>query len=309
MARREGARVILFTASRLLYSAGMIIKKGAKTSKPRVPSFIELREVATEAAQAAGKALLRRFRTKLRVSQKADAGLVTNADFEAERAAMKVLKRAYPDFGILTEETAGQAARSPGRWILDPLDGTTNFAHGHSVFCVSIAAEWKGQVVAGVILHPVSGDLYTAVRGKGAFVNGRRMHVSATRKLSDALLSTGFNSRKDQWLSTELASFERMSRLANAVRRPGSAALDLAHVARGVFDGFWERGLAPWDIAAGTLMIEEAGGKITDFSGNPIQLNAKEVLASNGALHRAVLNGVAPGFSNQTLIHPMASTY
>jgi myo-inositol-1(or 4)-monophosphatase len=275
----------------------------------RDPSFNVLRDVAVEASQAAGKALLKRFRTKLKISEKSDAGLVTNADIEAELAAIRVLKRKFPHFGILAEESAEQMGESAGRWILDPLDGTTNFAHGHSVFCVSVAAEWKGEVVAGAIFHPVSGDLYTAVRGKGAFVNGKRMKVSSVGQISAALLSTGFNSRKDLHLANELQTFERMSRMASGVRRPGSAALDLAHVARGIFDGFWETGLAPWDIAAGMLMIEEAGGKVTDFSGRTLRLNGGEIVASNGTLHRAIFRGLTKRSSDASMAEAHASSH
>lgn len=260
------------------------------------PSFISLRDAAVEASHAAGQVLLRRFRTKLKVSEKPGAGLVTNADLEAERAALKVLKRAFPDFGILTEESGHEKAKSPGRWIIDPLDGTTNFAHGFSMFCVSIAAEWDGKTVAGVVFHPISQETYTAIRGKGAFINGQRISVSEKRSLSQAFLSTGFSSRKEQWLSDEIGVFERLSRLANAVRRPGSAALDLAHVARGTFDGFWERGLSPWDIAAGGLLVEEAGGKISDLEGHPLNLlkmDSKGVLASNGTLHDELRYAIA----------------
>jgi myo-inositol-1(or 4)-monophosphatase len=240
---------------------------------------------------------MRRFRTKLRVNEKPGEGLVTNADLEAERAAIKVLKSAFPDFGILTEESDGKAARSPGRWILDPLDGTTNYAHGLSTFCVSIAAEWDGEIVAGVIYHPVPGETYAAMQGKGAFVfqgkpgksTARRLRVSSTRELGSAFLSTGFSSRKDRWLEKEIAVFERVSRKAGGVRRPGSAALDLANVARGTFDGFWERGLSAWDVAAGSLLIHEAGGKVTGFEGKALRLDGGEVLASNGLLHRALM--------------------
>lgn len=265
------------------------MKKAKIRQNTRKPSLTAIQKTAVRAAQAAGKVLLRRFRTKLRINEKPGEGLVTNADFEAERAAIRVLRAEFPDFGILTEESPAAEARSPGRWILDPLDGTTNFAHGLTTFCVSIAAEWEGQIVVGVIFHPVLNDTYTAIRGKGAFVNGRKMSVSSTRSLGDALLSTGFSSRKEKWLSDEIKVFEHMSRKANAIRRPGSAALDLAHVARGAFDGFWERGLAPWDVAAGALMIQEAGGKVTDFQGNNLSLTGGEILCSNGRIHASIL--------------------
>lgn len=253
------------------------------------PSTTKLRDVAVQAAHAGGRVLMKRFRTRLRVNEKPGEGLVTNADFESERAALSILKRAFPDFGVLTEESSGKQGRSPGRWIVDPLDGTTNYAHGFPTFCVSIAAEWNGEVLVGVIHHPILHETYTAIRGKGAFVNGKRMQVSKTSNLREAMLTTGFSSRKEKWLGQEILAFRRLSRAAHAVRRPGSSALDLAQVARGVFDGFWERGLSPWDVAAGALMVREAGGLVTDFKGGPLRLDSGELLCSNGVIHRALL--------------------
>lgn len=275
------------------------------------PNLIELRDVAVSAAHAAGKVLLRRFRTRLRISEKPGAGIVTNADLEAEKAALRVLKRAYPSFGVLAEESGHAESKDLGRWILDPLDGTSNYAHGLPIFCVSLAAEWNGEVVVGAIFHPVLGETYTAVLGKGAFVNGRRMKVSATKDLRQSFLSTGFSSAtrpetasrskkekdKDRFFLKEATAFERLNRLATGIRRPGSAALDLACVARGSFDGFWERGLSPWDIAAGKLMIEEAGGKVTDYSGSSDCLSSGEILCSNGTLHKHLLKEILAGSS------------
>ena len=261
----------------------------AKSASLVCPPLTQLRDTAQRAAHEAGRVLMKRFRTKLRINQKEDFGLVTNADLEAERVALRILKSAFPHFGILAEESPAQEGKSLGRWILDPLDGTTNYAHGLTTFCVSIAAEWDGKIVAGVIFAPALGDTYSAILGKGAMVNGRRISVSSTENLNDAMLSTGFSSRKDQWLAQELITFERMSRKANAVRRPGSAALDLAHVARGIFDGFWERGLAPWDIAAGSLLVQEAGGSATDFKGSPLALMGDEILCSNSRIHSSLI--------------------
>jgi len=245
-----------------------------------------LQQIAIQATHASGRVLLRRFRKKLTIKLKLDLGLVTNADLESEKAALKILNTATPDFSILTEESAEKKKAGPGRWILDPLDGTTNYAHGFSNFCVSLAAEWNGEVVVGVIHHPISGDTYSAMKGKGAKLNGKKISVSQTKKLNQALLSTGFCSQKDRWLKEEIKAFEHLSSLASGIRRPGSAALDLAHVALGVFDGYWERGLAPWDVAAGTLLIQEAGGKVSNFSGTRLKLDAREIVASNGFLHQ-----------------------
>ena len=255
-----------------------------------------------EAAEKGGKILRKYWEKKetakirgtsaLQITEKAgDAGLVTLADFESEKACVRILKSAIHDFGFLTEEGTEKHAASGklGRWILDPLDGTTNFVHGFPMFCVSLAAEMQGEVVAGVIYHPILGDLYTAVKGKGAFLNGRRMKVSLTRKLTDSLLSTGFTYRKSELLIKEMGSFQSLSKVARAVRRPGSAALDLAYVARGVFDGFWERQLSPWDVAAGAIIVEEAGGRVTDFKGKPFRIDQPSILASNGILHGDIM--------------------
>lgn len=237
---------------------------------------------------------MRRFRTRLRVSEKPGEGIVTNADVESEKAALKILKRDFPDFGVLAEESSPVKGRSAGRWIIDPLDGTSNFAHGVPNFCVAIAAEWNGEIVVGVTYHPVLDETYVAVLGKGAFVEGpkvkKKLKVSSTRRLSDSLLTTGFSNRKDKWLTQELDTFEKLSRAAQGVRRPGSAALDMAFVARGIYDGFWERGLSPWDVAAGTLLIKEAGGTVTDFNGARSSfMNPGDIIGSNGHLHRLLL--------------------
>jgi myo-inositol-1(or 4)-monophosphatase len=251
-----------------------------------------LEKTAIRAAHASGRVLMKYFRTRLKVDIKADQGLVTNADLESERVALRILSRDYPDFGILTEESEAKPGSSPGRWILDPLDGTTNYAHGLPLFCVSIAAEWKNKIVAGVIYNPVTRETFSATLGGGAYLNGVKLRVSSTRKLGESFLSTGFTSRKEEFLSQELLAFERLSLATQGVRRPGSAALDLANVARGAFDGFWERGLAPWDVAAGALIICEAGGKVSDFSGKALQLSGRQIIASNGLLHRVLVQKI-----------------
>jgi myo-inositol-1(or 4)-monophosphatase len=252
-----------------------------------------LEEVALAAARAAGRVLLSYFEKSFEIREKAGAGLVTNADLEAEAAAVKILKRAFPDFGFLTEESPPTQGSAPGRWILDPLDGTTNFVHGFPLFCVSIAAEWEGKLVVGVIHVPVLKETYIGVAGKGARMNGRKLRVSRRKTLSESLLTTGFTYRKDEYLHREMESFETLSRVARAVRRPGSAALDLAYVARGVFDGFWERRLNAWDIAAGILLVREAGGKVTDFEGQDLAVDEPALVASNGLLHDELFKAVA----------------
>jgi myo-inositol-1(or 4)-monophosphatase len=284
------------------------------TTRSRVPAppLKKMRDSAIEAAHSAGEILAKYFgqsERKLRIREKPGAGLVTNADVEAERAALKVLKRDFRDFKYLTEESAPDvsASQGPARWVLDPLDGTTNFVHRFPMFCVSIGAEWHGQVVVGVIYHPILRDTYVAVRGQGAYllqqpagrqssVRKLKLQCSRTARLEDALLSTGFTYGKSDWLKMEMQAFQRLSSIARAVRRPGSAALDLAYTARGVFDGFWERRLSPWDVAAGSLLIEEAGGVVTDFGGNAFHVEYKEILAGGAKIHRLLRQVIAPEF-------------
>ncbi len=263
----------------------------------KAPSLAKLEAAALEAARASSRILMKNFRKKLQIREKDGAGLVTQVDLAAEAAALKILKRRFPEFGLLTEETnPEEIGRHEGRWILDPLDGTTNYIHGFPMFCVSIAAEWQGKVVVGVIDHSPLKETYLAVRGKGARVNGERLRVSKTARLSDSLLTTGFTYRKDEWLKREMEAFENLSGITRAIRRPGSAALDLAYVARGVFDGFWERRLSPWDVAAGGLIVQEAGGSVTDFSGHDFKVDAREIVASNSRLHADLLKTIAPQF-------------
>jgi myo-inositol-1(or 4)-monophosphatase len=248
-------------------------------------------KVAVDAALQAGAVIRRHYTRKIEVREKGKLGLVTNVDFEAEDVALGVLKKAEPNFALLTEETHSNGVRAKGQeglWIVDPLDGTTNFVHRFPMFCVTIAAEFQGEIVVGVTYHPILNELYTAVKGKGAFVNKKRMWVSETKTLKNSLLATGFAYSERDLLKTEMTSFEKASRAARAVRRPGSAALDLAYTARGVFDGFWERYLSPWDVAAGSLLVSEAGGKVTNFAGKKFDAHQPEVLATNGAIHKAI---------------------
>lgn len=271
-------------------------KKASASDRKRTLDALE--RAAVRAARSAGNVLMKHHRSRgYSVEEKPGAGVVTDADLEAEETALKILRRARPDFGFLAEEGGTHGTRrgseaNEGRWIIDPLDGTTNFVHGFPMFCVSIAAEWRGELCVGVIYHPVLKDLYTAVKGRGAFLNGRRIQVSQTRKKEKALLTTGFTYRKNEWLHKEMEAFERLSRVARAIRRPGSAALDLAYTARGVFDGFWERRLSPWDVAAGAVLVQEAGGKVTDFKGKPFQIDGSEILATNRNLHSTMLKYV-----------------
>lgn len=244
-----------------------------------------------EAAEAAAKVLQKYFRKKFKIETKDQAGLVTTADLEAEEKVIRILKKKTPNFGFLAEESgkSKSTSASEGRWIIDPLDGTTNFAHGFPVFCVSIAAEVAGECVAGIIYHPITGEIFTAEKGKGAFLNKKKIQVSKKRELSKSLLSTGFSYKKESHLADEMETFLKLMDKSHAIRRPGSAALDLAYTAAGVFDAYWERGLSPWDVAAGALMIKEAGGIVTDFRGNPYRIEEPAIVAANPSLHPQVL--------------------
>lgn len=250
---------------------------------------------AVDACFAAGKVIRKHFTRKLRVREKGKLGLVTNADIEAEATALKILRKAEPGFALLTEETHSQGTmgkKDRGMWIVDPLDGTTNFVHRFPMFCVTVAAQVGDEIVAAATYHPILDDLYTAVKDKGSYVNGTPMKVSRTKRIRDSLLSTGFTYQQHKLLRKEMSSFEKLSGSARAVRRPGSAALDLAYTARGVFDGFWERHLSPWDVAAGSLLVAEAGGKVTDFKGRKFDPHGIEIVASNGHLHRQIISKI-----------------
>jgi myo-inositol-1(or 4)-monophosphatase len=264
-----------------------------KKSDEKIP-LKQIETAAIAGALAAGKVLRKHFQKPLTIREKANSSLVTNADVEAEEVCIQLLLKKFPDFGVIAEESDPRATQGEGRWIIDPLDGTTNFVHRFPMFCVSIGAEWDGKIVAGVIYHPILREMLVAVRGKGAKLNGKPVFVSKTQKLNNALLTTGFTYQKQVLLHREMGAFERLSTIARAVRRPGSAALDLAYTGRGVFDGFWERNLSPWDVAAGSLIVEEAGGKVTDFQGNPFSVYKREIVASNGLLHDSLLQTISP---------------
>lgn len=236
-------------------------------------------------ALGAGAILLKYLGKKHKIEHKPGAGIVTEADKFAEQFLLKNILKNYPKSTILSEE-AGNVPGSPELlWVIDPLDGTSNFAHGFPWFCVSIGLFENGKLKAGAVYNPVLKELYTGEVGKGAFLNGKRISVSKTKKISDALIGTGFYYAEESTLKREMRIFENMHRHTSTVRRPGSAALDLACVASGRFDGFWERGLAPWDVAGGFVIVSEAGGKVSDYQGNATDIRGAEVLVSNGALH------------------------
>lgn len=245
---------------------------------------------AIEAALAAGRVHRRYFRQDLRVEKKGPIDLVTAADVEAEQGFRELIGRRFPDHVVLGEEGAGEPAPDgPYRWIIDPLDGTTNFAHGLALFSVSIALEVDGQLVVGVVYDPIADELFAAERGSGARVNGAPLRVSRQAPLDNAMVVTGFPYTVRQNPSRQMAAFDAFVRSAQAVRRLGSAALDLCYVAAGRFDGYWEEQLHPWDIAAGVLIVQESGGTVTGYFGQPPDVQQGQLVASNGLVHDAML--------------------
>ncbi len=254
--------------------------------------------VASEAARAAGEIQRRRWETRLAVRHKGSVDLVTDVDLACEDAIREVLARRAPGTAVLGEEGGG-ATGTGDRWVVDPLDGTTNFAHGFPVFGVSIAWEEGGNTVAGVVYDPLRDELFAAARGKGATRNGEPVRVSATTGLAGALLATGFPYDRAE-APRNYRAFERLTQATQGVRRTGSAALDLAYTACGRLDGFWEPGLAPWDLAAGCLLVTEAGGRVTGYDGGPFTPRDRDVVATNGPLHPAVLAVLAETEPGQT---------
>ena len=255
----------------------------------------DFRTVAGAAAQQAGKIIADACGATYRVDYKQGAitNMVTDVDRRAEQAIVDTLTAAFPDHRILAEEGGkGHGEDSPYRWIVDPLDGTTNFTHGFPAFCVSIGLEVEGRIVLGVVYDPLRRELFEAEAGKGACLNGQRIHVSSVPTLNKALLVTGFAyDRKNR--QRNLEHFERFVLASQGLRRTGSAALDLCYVAAGRADGFWELKLAPWDVAAGSVIVSEAGGRITDFTGKPFKGDGAETLATNGLIHQEMVKVLA----------------
>jgi myo-inositol-1(or 4)-monophosphatase len=246
-------------------------------------------EVAIAAARAAGEVLKRGFGRNQNVRYKGEVDLVTEADEKAEQKIKEVLQEAFPNYGILTEESGRLEGQGEACWIVDPLDGTTNYAHELPIFATSIALQREGEVVLGVVHDPMAEETYLAKRRGGATLNGQTIKVSGTDELIRALLATGFPyDRQDMQPALDL--FGHFAVLSQSMRRLGSAALDLCYLAAGRLDGYYERGVWPWDIAAGTMILEEAGGKVTDYQGRTLDLEGREIVASNGPLHPSLIS-------------------
>jgi myo-inositol-1(or 4)-monophosphatase len=247
--------------------------------------------LAAEAiARRAGKHILRERDLQVRVSLKGPRDLVTNVDRSTEVLIKELLSDAFPDDGILGEEYGNEDGHGHRRWLIDPIDGTQNFAHDVPLFCVSIALQVQGTSVVGVIYDPCRDELFSAATGIGARQDGKPLSTSSCSDLSESLLVTGFPTRQDQAFEITLRQFDRLTRRGRGIRRLGSAALDLAYVAAGRLDAFWEYGLNPWDTGAGYLIVTEAGGVVTDVTGSPFSVDSPSILASNGPLHSDLLD-------------------
>jgi myo-inositol-1(or 4)-monophosphatase len=239
-------------------------------------------------ARDAGGLLIEYFNRRVKIEYKGEVDLVTEADRKSEALILERVRARWPNHDVLGEEGARIESGSEYRWYIDPLDGTTNFAHGFPVFCVSLGLEFKGKRIAGVVYDPTRNELFAAEQGSGAYLNECRIHVSAVDRLAESLVATGFPSHK-RHRNPNIFFYHQITLRTHGVRRAGSAALDLCSVACGRFDAFWEFNLNPWDTAAGVLIVEEAGGQVTDFSGAPFNIDSRETLASNALVHRAML--------------------
>lgn len=244
---------------------------------------------AVEAVVRAGDIQLSKFRSSVRIDKKGAIDLVTEVDLEVERMFRALIAGRFPDHDVLAEELGGRDSGSRHRWVFDPLDGTTNYAHGLPIFCSSLALEIDGVAVAGAVFDPTRQELFTAERGVGAWLNGEPLSVTATSSVIEALLVTGFPYTVQQSPERYLAAFGAFITRARAVRRLGSAAIDLCYVAAGRMDGFWEESLQPWDTLAGALIVEEAGGRVTGIDGEPWVAANGHILASNGVIHDEML--------------------
>jgi len=252
-------------------------------------------------AREAGALLMSYFDRNIKIEYKGDVDLVTAADRASEKLIAERLHSRWPQHGIVGEEGTRTDTDAEFRWYVDPLDGTTNFAHGYPVFCVSIALARRGdELEVGVLYDPTRNELFAAERGKGATLNGKAIHVSKTTRLAESILGTGFPSQK-RHKNPNIHFYQQITLRSHGVRRAGSAALDLANVAAGRFDGFWEFNLNTWDTAAGVLIVQEAGGTVTRFDGAPFRLDSREVLATNGLIHSEVIANFCDIFTGRGL--------
>lgn len=256
-------------------------------------------------AREAGVLLMDYFHQHVKIEYKGDVDLVTVADRESEALILTKVRGQFPSHDVMGEEGTRIETGSEYKWYVDPLDGTTNFAHGYPVFCVSLAVERRGQRIAGVIFDPTRDEMFAAELGGGARLNDAAIHVSSTSKLEECLVGTGFPSHK-RHKNPNIYFYHQLTLRTHGVRRAGSAALDLCNVAAGRYDAFWEFNLNPWDTAAGVLIVQEAGGRVTDFSGGQFQIASRETLASNGLVHEALTREFHEIFAGRGLEEPQS---
>jgi myo-inositol-1(or 4)-monophosphatase len=270
---------------------------------PRLDYLTPMQELAREAGS-----LLMSFFGKVAIEYKGDVDLVTQADRSSEKLIVERIRKQWPEHDLIGEEGSRRETGSDFRWYVDPLDGTTNFAHGYPVFCVSLALEYKGERIAGVIYDPTRNEMFSAEKGSGSCLNGIPIHVSQTARLAESLVATGFPSHK-RHKNPNIHFYHQITLRSHGVRRAGSAALDLCYVACGRFDAFWEFNLNSWDTAAGVLLVEEAGGKVTNFSGAPFNIDSREVLATNGLVHEEMLKEFQNVFAGRVEGVPSPNEY
>jgi myo-inositol-1(or 4)-monophosphatase len=254
----------------------------------------KLKRVALKAVKEGGAVLIQHFGKVKSIDYKGEINLVTEADRQSEQKIVSIIKDKYPDHSILAEETGNSGGSSPFKWIIDPLDGTTNYAHSYPCFCVSLAIEYEGEVIYGAVYDPMREEVFTAEKGDGAYVNGKIIKASSTQELNHCLLCTGFPYDVRDDIESNILNFRNFLMKSQAVRRDGSAALDLCYVAAGRFDGFWEQKLFPWDVAAGSLLVTEAGGKLSNFKGEKFNIYDTEIVASNGIIHQQMIETLKP---------------
>jgi myo-inositol-1(or 4)-monophosphatase len=251
-------------------------------------------EVAVTAALAAGKIQRERSQNIGKISAKGKFDLVTEVDYLCEQEVIRIIKKRYPDHEFLAEESgASSGPSSPSKWIIDPLDGTINYAHGFPCYCVSIGLEHEGELILGVVYNPNLDELFVAEKSKGATMNGDPIAVSTIAKLEDSLLVTGFTPEVVHSDDDNMGRFSNFMKASQAVRRPGSAAIDICYTAMGRFEGFWELKLNAWDVAAGIVIMQEAGGTVTKLDGNPLSVYDRQILASNGLVHQEMVEILA----------------
>ena len=255
-------------------------------------TIADIPRIALQAADSGAQALRRHFGRLTRIDKKGAIDLVTEADLAAEAAILATLRRHCPDHSVLAEESGQTPGSQSACWIVDPLDGTTNFAHGLPIFAVSIAFAEDGRILHGVVLNPMGEELFQATAGVGATLNGRSIRVSTTQRLDEALLATGFPYNLHNVMDSLMDRLSAALRVGQGIRRLGAAALDLCHVACGRFDGFWEESLKPWDTAAGALLVGEAGGRVTDLSLDSFAPEKASIVATNGLIHERLVEAL-----------------